>query len=91
LLHRHLVDTGDRQGQEERDTVGKIAQRLQKRFALAFACFRNACIRQGVYKRAQEGNASSVSAAEHGIRAGFVADLGWRLASGDDAAVLEAD
>ena len=61
------------------------------RFALAFACFRNACIRQGVYKRALEGNASSVSAAEHGIRAGFVADLGWRLASGDDAAVLEAD
>ena len=61
------------------------------RFALAFACFRNACIRQGVYKRALEGNASSGQAAEHGIRAGFVADLGWRLASGEDSAILEAD
>ncbi len=58
------------------------------RFALAFACFRNACIRQGVYKRALDGNASSTQAAEHGARAGKVAELGWRLARGDDAATL---
>lgn len=61
------------------------------RFALAFACFRNACIRQGVYRRALDGNASSAQAAEHGARAGKVAELGWRLASGEDGAVLDPD
>lgn len=60
------------------------------RFALAFACFRNAAIRQGVYKRALDGNASSTQAAEHGRRARFVADLGQRLANGETDAVLQA-
>ena len=58
------------------------------RYALVFAAFRNACIRQGVYHRALAGNASSPQALEHGARAAQVADLGWRLAQGDAAAVL---
>lgn len=58
------------------------------RFATAFACFRNAAIRQGVYKRALDGNASSTQAEIHGLRAGIVADLGWRIACGEDDATI---
>jgi aminoglycoside phosphotransferase (APT) family kinase protein len=58
------------------------------RYALAFAMFRNAGIRQGVYKRAIEGNASSDAAAVHGARAGEIAALGWRIANGEDDARL---
>lgn len=60
-------------------------------FALAFALFRNAAIRQGVLRRALDGNASSAAAAVHGTRARDVAALGWRIASGDRDAVLTAD
>ncbi len=56
----------------------------QWRFALAFAMFRNAAIRQGVFKRALDGNASSEAAARHGARAGAIAELGWRIARGED-------
>ena len=58
------------------------------RFALAFAMFRNAGIRQGVFKRALDGNASSDAASIHGARAGEIAELGWRIASGEDDARL---
>jgi hypothetical protein len=62
------------------------------RYALAFALFRNAGIRQGVYKRALDGNASSDAALVHGKRAAAVAGLGWRIASGEgDAKLLKAD
>lgn len=53
------------------------------RYALAFALFRNAAIRQGVYRRAIEGNASSAMAAVHGARAGEIAALGQRIAEGE--------
>ncbi len=56
------------------------------RYALAFALFRNAGIRQGVYKRALEGNASSEAAALHGAKAAQIAALGWRIARGEDDA-----
>ncbi|HEU0197810.1 MAG TPA: phosphotransferase [Nevskiaceae bacterium] len=55
------------------------------RFALAFALFRNACIRQGVYKRALDGNASSPRARQAGAHAVTVAGIGWQTAT--DAAV----
>ncbi len=58
------------------------------RYALAFAMFRNAGIRQGVYRRALEGNASSDAAAKHGARAEEIAGLGWRIACGQDDARL---
>jgi aminoglycoside phosphotransferase (APT) family kinase protein len=58
------------------------------RFALAFALFRNAAIRQGVMKRALDGNASSDAAARHGAIAADVADLGWRIARGESDARL---
>jgi aminoglycoside phosphotransferase (APT) family kinase protein len=57
-------------------------------YALAFASFRNASIRQGVYKRSLDGNASSAAAAIHGIRAGEIAKLGWRIARGEHDAML---
>ncbi|MCP1470338.1 aminoglycoside phosphotransferase (APT) family kinase protein [Sphingobium sp. OAS761] len=58
------------------------------RYALTFAMFRNAGIRQGVYRRAIDGNASSEAAAMHGARAGEIAGLAWRIANGDDDARL---
>jgi aminoglycoside phosphotransferase (APT) family kinase protein len=60
------------------------------RYALAFAMFRNAGIRQGVYRRALDGNASSEAAAGHGARAGEIAGLAWRIASGEDDACLKS-
>lgn len=57
-------------------------------YALAFALFRNAAIRQGVLRRARDGNASSATAAEHGARAEKIAALGWRIASGEHDATL---
>lgn len=58
-------------------------------FALAFALFRNAAIRQGVYRRALDGNASSSEATVHGARAAAIAGLGWRIAAGDHGASLD--
>ncbi|SFR90783.1 phosphotransferase family protein [Sphingomonas jatrophae] len=57
-------------------------------YALAFAMFRNAAIRQGVFRRALDGNASSGAAALHGARAAEIAALGWRIAAGEQDAVL---
>jgi len=71
-----------------RATGGEPASPQLWRFALAFALFRNAAIRQGVFKRAVEGNASSASGTLHGARAGDIAALGWRIARGDDNARL---
>jgi aminoglycoside phosphotransferase (APT) family kinase protein len=59
------------------------------RYALAFAMFRNAGIRQGVFKRGIDGNASSEAALQHGARAAEIAGLGWRIAAGDDDARLD--
>jgi aminoglycoside phosphotransferase (APT) family kinase protein len=58
------------------------------RYAMAFAMFRNAAIRQGVYRRALDGNASNEAAAGHGARAGEIAGLAWRIASGEGDARL---
>ena len=44
--------------------------------------------RQGVFRRALDGNASSDAAAIHGARAGEIAGLAWRIASGEDDARL---
>jgi aminoglycoside phosphotransferase (APT) family kinase protein len=57
-------------------------------YALAFAMFRNAAIRQGVLRRALDGTASNVAAARHGARAAEIAALGWRIASGEHDAVV---
>ena len=71
----------------ERSGLGEITP-ADWRFALAFAMFRNAGIRQGIVKRALGGNASGRSAAAHGARAGEIAGLAWRIAQGDDEARL---
>ena len=71
----------------ERSGAGEIDP-AHWRYALAFAMFRNAGIRQGVYRRAIGGNASSAAAAVHGARAGEIAGLAWRIAQGDAEAHL---
>lgn len=71
----------------ERSGVGAIDP-AHWRYALVFALFRNAGIRQGVYRRALDGNASSEAAAIHGARAGEVAGLAWRIAQGEEGARL---
>ncbi|HUD90349.1 phosphotransferase family protein [Sphingobium sp.] len=81
---------------EEADYVQRYAERsglgvidpVHWRYALVFAMFRNAAIRQGVYRRALDGNASSETAALHGARAGEIAGLAWRIASGEEDARL---
>lgn len=65
-----------------------VIEPAQWRYALAFAMFRNAGIRQGVYHRAMSGNASSDAAAIHGARAGEIAGLAWRIACGEEDACL---
>jgi aminoglycoside phosphotransferase (APT) family kinase protein len=47
-------------------------------FAIAYNMFRVACIRQGVLKRALEGNASNEHALEAGRKARDMAELAWR-------------
>ncbi len=71
----------------ERSGVGAIDP-AHWRYALVFAMFRNAGIRQGVYRRALDGNASSDAAAIHGARAGEIAGLAWRIAQGEEDAKL---
>lgn len=71
----------------ERSSTGPIDP-AHWRYALAFAMFRNAGIRQGVYRRALDGNASSKEAAIHGARASEIAGLGWRIACGETDARL---
>ncbi len=71
----------------ERSGVGAIDP-AHWRYALVFALFRNAGIRQGVYRRALDGNASSEAAFIHGARAGEIAGLAWRIAQGEEEAKL---
>ncbi|WP_244102405.1 phosphotransferase family protein [Burkholderia ambifaria] len=49
-------------------------------FYLAYNFFRVAAIRQGIMKRALDGNASSDQAFEHGRLAAAMGDLGWGCA-----------
>lgn len=49
-------------------------------FYLAYNLFRIAAILQGVYKRSTEGIASSDNAAQSGLRARALADIGWKYA-----------
>lgn len=51
-------------------------------FYLAFSLFRVASILQGVWRRAQEGNASASDAAEIGAKAVPLSKLGWDIARG---------
>jgi aminoglycoside phosphotransferase (APT) family kinase protein len=53
-------------------------------FYLAFNFFRLAAIAQGVYKRAQQGNASSDQALQAGAMARAIAELGWQAATADN-------
>jgi aminoglycoside phosphotransferase (APT) family kinase protein len=50
-------------------------------YYLAFCMFRLACILQGVFARALQGNASSETALQAGRRARPLAELGWKLVS----------
>lgn len=52
--------------------------RSEWEFAIAYNLFRVACIRQGVLKRALEGNASSEQALQAGQRARQMAEIAWR-------------
>lgn len=47
-------------------------------FAIAYNLFRVACIRQGILKRALEGNASNEQALQAGSRAREMAEIAWR-------------
>ena len=49
-------------------------------FYLAYNLFRVAAIVQGIAKRAEDGTASNPQAAEHGLRARPLAELGWTFA-----------
>lgn len=51
-------------------------------FYLAFSLFRLAAILQGVWKRAQEGQASAEDAAIVGAKAHPLAEIGWKIACG---------
>ena len=51
-------------------------------FYLAYNLFRLAAILQGIMKRHVEGVASSLKAEDAGRRAGGLAELGWKIASG---------
>jgi aminoglycoside phosphotransferase (APT) family kinase protein len=72
---------------EEGDYVARYCARTGRTeipdwdFYLAFSLFRLAAILQGVWKRAQDGQASSADAAEVGGRAGALAEIGWSVAS----------
>lgn len=74
---------------EESDYVARYCARTGRdlvpdwNFYLAFSLFRVAAILQGVWKRAQEGQASSTDAAIVGAKAPPLADIGWSIARGD--------
>jgi aminoglycoside phosphotransferase (APT) family kinase protein len=53
-------------------------------FYLAYNMFRLASIRQGILRRALDGNAADANAADVGGRAGETADAAWRLAAAID-------
>lgn len=58
------------------------------RYALAMAFFRNAAIRQGMVRRALDGNASNPRAEAFGRMAPAIAGLAWRIAQGETGATL---
>lgn len=49
-------------------------------FYLAFSLFRLAAILQGVWRRSQDGQASSADAATVGAKSPALAEIGWRIA-----------
>lgn len=73
---------------EEADYVQRYCERSGRselphwNFYLAFSLFRVAAILQGVWRRAQEGNASSADAATVGAKAAPLAAIGWDIARG---------
>jgi aminoglycoside phosphotransferase (APT) family kinase protein len=70
----------------EDDYVRKYLQRTGQggfdqrdwEFAIAYNLFRVACIRQGILKRALDGNASNEQALQAGSRAREMAEIAWR-------------
>src|SRR5690606_37058376 len=54
-------------------------------FYLAYSFFRIAAILQGVYARAQAGNAAAADAREMGARVAPLAELGWQAARRESA------
>jgi aminoglycoside phosphotransferase (APT) family kinase protein len=54
----------------------------QWNFYLAFSLFRVAAILQGVWRRSQDGQASSADAELVGAKAHPLAEIGWRIARG---------
>ena len=73
---------------EEGDYVARYCARTGRTaipdwdFYLAFSMFRLAAILQGVWKRAQDGQASSADAADVGARARPLAEIGWSVVEG---------
>jgi len=71
---------------EESDYVQRYCRRTGRtelpdwNYYLAFGFFRVAAILQGVWKRAQTGNASSIEAEQVGARAAPLAEIGWSIA-----------
>jgi len=73
---------------EEQDYVRRYCERTGRNgisnwnFYLAYALFRVAAILQGVWRRSQDGQASSTDAAETGAKAHPLAEIGWSIARG---------
>jgi aminoglycoside phosphotransferase (APT) family kinase protein len=73
---------------EETDYVRLYCERTGRadiphwNFYLAFSLFRAAAILQGVWRRSQNGQASSADAAIVGAKAHPLAEIGWRVARG---------
>lgn len=71
---------------EESDYVARYLARSGRadlptwNFYLAFSLFRVAAILQGVWRRAQDGNASAADAVTVGAKAGPLAAIGWEIA-----------
>ena len=71
---------------EEADYVRLYCERTERNgitdypFYLAFSLFRLAAILQGVWRRSQDGQASSEDAADIGARAAPLAAIGWEIA-----------
>ncbi len=70
---------------EEADYVAAYCERTGREgiadwdFYLAFSLFRLAAILQGVWKRAQDGQARAADAADVGARAAPLAEIGWNI------------
>ncbi len=70
------------------NTGGAMPDPGEWRYALALAFFRDAAIRQGIARRALDGNASHPRAKIFGARAPVIAGLAWRIAEGETDATL---